>query len=227
MARYRNILILGTSHIAKESIERVKEAIEKTQPEVIALELDEGRLRSLTTKKKASKKEIIKVLGIKGFLFNSIGAGIEQYLGKKTGIIPGTEMKTAIEIAKEKNIKIAVIDQPIQITIRKLVSSITRKEIKTFIKEFLSSLISTKKQEKFDLNKIPSQKLIKELIKETKEKYPSIYKVLVQERNVYMAKKLNKLRETYPKQQILAIVGAGHEKDIIGELKSIEKQKQV
>ena len=42
-------------------------------------------------------------------------------------------------------------------------------------------------------------------------RYPSIYNVLVEERNRYMIKKLIKLLRENPDQKILVIVGAGHE----------------
>ena len=47
--------------------------------------------------------------------------------------------------------------------------------------------------------------------------YPNIHKTLIEERNYYMARKLKKLMQT--QEKILAIVGAGHEDDIMNILK--------
>jgi pheromone shutdown protein TraB len=41
-----------------------------------------------------------------------------------------------------------------------------------------------------------------------------------------MAKNLNKLILRYPEKKIFVIVGAGHEKGLIGELKLIKNKKQ-
>ena len=55
------------------------------------------------------------------------------------------------------------------------------------------------------------------MIKEVKKRYPSIYKTLILERNVFMAQQLSNLLKTNKK--ILAIVGAGHEDDLVKLLK--------
>ena len=44
------ITIIGTSHIARQSIREVKEAIEKGKPDIVALELDRQRLPALLRK---------------------------------------------------------------------------------------------------------------------------------------------------------------------------------
>lgn len=222
MAKYGDIWVVGTSHIAKESVEKVKKAVNSYKPDFIALELDKQRLGTLLSKKKKFSLKALKEFGIKALFLNLIGSFIEKRLSKKTGILPGTEMKTAIKLAKEQKIKIALIDQPVNITLKKLTSRITRKEKFRFIKDILSSLFLRKKQVSFDLNKVPSEKVVKKLIEDTKEKYPTVYQVLIEERNKFMAKALYKLTHLYPKKKILAIVGAGHEEGIIGELKSIK-----
>ena len=64
-------------------------------------------------------------------------------------------------------------------------------------------------------------KLIETLIKEMKKTYPNVYKVLIHERDVHMAKVLNKLAET--NKNIIAVVGAGHEKGILKSLQKLER----
>jgi len=222
MSKYKNLKIIGTSHISKESVNEVEKEILANKPDLIALELDSTRFKALISKKnKSSNIAAFKTFGLTGFFLNLLGSYVERSLSKYTGSKPGAEMKKAIKLAGENKIRISLIDQPIQITIKKLTSQLTRKEKLTFIKEFIFTFFS-KKQIKFDLNKVPSHKTIQKLLKETKQKYPTVYRILVTERNTYMAKILNKLMNMYPKKKILAIVGAGHEKEIIGEIKSIK-----
>ena len=38
-----SIAIIGSSHIAKQSVKEISEAIYNSQPEIIAIELDQGR----------------------------------------------------------------------------------------------------------------------------------------------------------------------------------------
>jgi pheromone shutdown-related protein TraB len=215
MKTFRNLIILGTSHIAIESVNKVRELIESEQPEIIALELDLSRFKKLLSKK--NQKISLKTILTQDSILNSIGALIEKKLGEKVGITPGEEMKTAIRLAKKHKLQIALIDQPIQITLKKLSSRITYKEKFRFFFDIVSSLIFTKKRIKIDLRKVPEKKLIKKMINEVKKRYPSVYQTLIQERNIFMSKQLLALIKTNKKT--LVIIGAGHEEDLIKILK--------
>ncbi len=215
MLSYRNIYLLGTSHIAQESIDQVKEFIEAKKPEIIAVELDQKRVYALFHKKKLSIKDI-KQLGVKGFLINLVGAYIEKKLGKLVGVHPGSEMKTAIKLAKKHKLTMALIDQDISITLKRLSKSITWREKLRFIKEIIKGIITRKQQiEPFDLKKTPPKETIEKMIQMVKQSYPNVYKVLVEERNQVMAKNLYSLMTNNPDKKIFAIVGAGHEEGII------------
>src|SRR3989344_1157356 len=67
---------------------------------------------------------------------------------------------------------------------------------------------------KLDLKKVPSSEIISLLMVEVKKKFPTIYEVLINERNIYMANRLKLLRQYHPDAKIIAIVGAGHKKGI-------------
>jgi len=218
--KYKNLTIIGTSHIAKQSLEEVKSVVEKEKPDIIALELDRKRLYALMSKKKqkASVRNIGRV-GIKGFIFSLIGAWAEKKLGEVVGVSPGDEMKIAIRLAKKNKIKVALIDQDIEITLRRFSKALSWREKWNFFVDLFKAFILRKKEIEFDLSKVPDGKIIKKLIKKVKKRYPSIYKVLVEERNIIMANNLGKLMENNKDKNIVAIVGAGHEKEMIELIK--------
>jgi len=215
----KNLTLLGTSHIAKESINKIKEIVDEEKPDIIALELDIQRAASLIQeeKRKMSLATISKI-GFKGYLFARIGQFAQKKLGKMVGVAPGSEMKTAMVLAKKKNLEIAFIDQPMQITLKKFSKSLTWKEKLRFIKDIFRGIFSPRKQlrklglEKFDLSKVPKEEMINKMMQELKNNYPSIYKTLVEDRNKYMVKSLVKLMRKNPNKKILAVVGAGHKK---------------
>ena len=99
------ITILGTSHIAKQSIQEITTAIKNQKPDLVAVELDAPRAQALIhgAKGRISLSDI-RQIGIKGFLFAKVGQIIQQKLGKMVGISPGSEMKTALELATKSNI---------------------------------------------------------------------------------------------------------------------------
>ena len=220
----KNLVIIGSSHIAKQSLEEVKAVITAEKPAIIAVELDRKRFQALTSKEKPSKigiKDAFK-LGMTTYLFASIGSWAQKHLGGVVGVEPGSEMKAAIKIAKKQNIRVALIDQDIEITFKRLSKALTRKEKWNFIKDILSAFIpiktkETKKLEKelmFDLSKVPEKELINKMIKLMKGRYPSIYKVLIDERNKVMADNLIRIMKDNPDKKIVAVVGAGHEEGL-------------
>ena len=217
MQRYKNLFLIGTSHISVESIEDVKSAINSNKPDIIALELDRPRFNALVYEKKHKPSlQDIKQIGFKGFLFNLIGAYIEKKLGKLVGTSPGDEMKAAVKLAFEKKLEIALIDQDIRITLRNISKRMTLKEKLRFVLEILTSSLFGSKL-KIDLRKVPSQEVIDKMTKQLKEKYPSLYISLITDRNKIMAKRLYTLMAS--KKKILAVVGAGHEGEIIALIK--------
>ena len=222
MITFKNLTIIGTSHIAIQSIKEVKEAIKLINPHIIALELDSLRFKKLTSKNK--KNNLLRGIGSRGFLLNLVGAWAEKKLGEKVNISPGSEMKAAIEIAKKENIKLALIDQDIRITLKNLSKNFTLKEKLRFLKDLLLSMFTNKNKINIDLTKVPEKDFINKIIKEVKKKYPNLYKALVEDRNKVMAANLITLINI--NKPVLAIVGAGHEEDLIKEVKWLLKNKK-
>ena len=221
MLIYRNLYILGTSHISPESVSQVSSFITQEKPAIIALELDKSRIEALFHKHKPSLQHL-RHLGIKGFLLNLLGHYLEEKLGKLTGVSPGTEMKTAILAARHHHLQLAVIDQPIQHTLKKLSASITWKEKFRFLLDLLKAPFMRKPELSFDLKKVPSEALISQLLIKTRHRYPSVYSTLITQRNKVMAKNLYTIMHSHPDKKILAIVGAGHQNAILHILKRIQ-----
>ena len=222
MQVFENLILIGTSHIAKQSILEVEDIILSEKPEVVALELDSGRFFALTRglRGRISLKDS-KIIGFKGYLFAKLGEYIERKLGRKVGVNPGEEMLKAAQIASKYNCKISLIDQKIEITLRNFSKEITWREKFKFFIDILKGIFSKKYRIKIDLRKVPERYLINNLLKQVKERYPNFYRVLVEERNKYMAKKLFILMRNYPK--VVAVVGAGHKNEIIEEIKSLKR----
>ena len=77
---------------------------------------------------------------------------------------------------------------------------------------------------KFDLSKVPEEKIIKQLIDELKKRYPNIHKVLIADRNKVIAKNLCKLIRKFPDAKIVAVLGAGHVKEVKNLVKRYLKE---
>ena len=231
---YKNLIIIGTSHIAKQSVQEVKEAIEDNKPAIVAVELDPNRYYSLKSAKKTKiRLKDIFTLGIVGFAFALLGKWAQEKLGKLVGVMPGTEMLTALRAAQKNNATIRLIDQDIFITLKRLSKEITLKEKLRFFLDILKSIFFRKREmrrlgiENLDLTKVPSKEVVKKLTKEFRKSYPNAYKVLVTERNHVMAKRLARIMEESLGKKIVAVVGAGHEEEVVALVKSYEKKEKI
>ncbi|HME86982.1 MAG TPA: TraB/GumN family protein [Candidatus Nanoarchaeia archaeon] len=220
--RYKNLILIGSVHVSKDSVDLVKKTIEEEKPEVVAIELDQDRLGSLLSKQKG--KKLIRGVGFKGMLFAIIGEWVENKIGKSVNVSPGAEMKAAFYVAKEQGAKVALIDQNITITLKRFSQTITWKEKWRFFVDIMSGIIFPKKQAKelgIDEQKLlstPDKKMLTRILSFVKRRYPNVYLVLVHERNVVMAKNLAILMRKFD-GKIVAVVGAGHEEGIIKLLK--------
>lgn len=218
--KYNNLTIIGTSHIAKQSLDEVKDAIDRIKPDIIALELDKNRLYALMqSKKQKPRLSDIRHIGLKGFIFSIIGAWVEKKLGQLVGMKPGSEMKQAAILAKKRKIRLALIDQDIGITLKRFSKALTWKEKWNFVADIFKAVVFRKKEIDFDLRTVPDKKIIKKMMDHTKKRYPNLFRVLVTERNAVMANNLARLMEKNSDKKIVAIVGVGHEEELIALIK--------
>lgn len=222
MIRYKNLILIGTSHIAASSIREVETVIRLENPTIVALELDRQRFHGLLEKKPGTPPlRMIKHFGFKGYLFARIGHYVEHKLGNAVGVSPGSEMLRAAQVAQEHHAKIALIDQPIDITLKRFTQHLTWRERFRFISD-LATGIFKKQKIPFDLHNVPPQELIQKLVGDVKKRYPSVYTTLIAERNVYMAKRLHSLMQHH-EGTIVGIIGAGHEEEIVTLVRHYEQ----
>jgi pheromone shutdown-related protein TraB len=208
------LILIGTSHIAKESVDEVARAIEQHSPDIIALELDRGRLDHLLhPKKQKSSWRDIRHVGLKGWIFAQLGAWAEKKMGQHVGISPGQEMLTAVRLARQKKIMIALVDQDITITLKRFSKTLTWTERFRFVADIVSGVFH-RKDIGFDLRTVPSPQVIAKLIAQVRKRYPNVYRVLVTERNHVMARNIALMMRLNPDKKILAVIGAGHEEEL-------------
>ncbi|MBI2581057.1 TraB/GumN family protein [Candidatus Woesearchaeota archaeon] len=216
--KHGNLTVIGTSHIAKDSVSRVKEAILAEKPDIVSVELDHARLHvMLSGQKPRFSISMIKVIGLTGTLFFLIGNFLQRRLGKMIGTSPGEEMKAAVELARQNGTRVALIDQPFNITMGRI-SGISLMEKLKLARDLLfgmAGIDNIKMRGELDLTKVPPESFVRMAMKKVKERYPQLYKALVTDRDNYMANMLARIMEMEPQSRIVAVVGAGHEREIV------------
>lgn len=222
-----NIYLIGTAHVSGESINRVECAINEIDPDLVAVELDKDRFMGIINSgsgdEHTNKVDILKIIkegNIGLFLVHTILANFQKDIGDKFGIKPGSEMKKAVDLAIIYNKPVSLIDRPVNITLKRVLKSMTLKEKLNLLRDILSDDDSIDVDEK-SLNEMVNN--AEDLVQLLKEVSPTIYKVLVDERDQYMAKNLFEISKG--KEKIVAVVGAGHLKGIANYLKLLEKNE--
>ncbi len=223
MVNFFNIEIVGTSHISHESKKRTLSAFNRMKPSIICVELDSSRLAGLRDKnRKGPGLSAIKHIGVVGYLFASIGGFIQRKLGNLTGMVPGEDMLFAVSLAEKNNLRLELIDRDVRITLKRL-SRMPFRERFRLVFDILRAPFQRKKRVKFDFRGIPDKDIIKSMIDQIKGRYPFLYRVLIDERNKIMAKKLFVLSRENPTLSILAVVGDGHTEGMLYELKRLDE----
>jgi len=195
------IKIVGTSHVSTDSITKVDEAFEQHQPDVVCLELDMGRLNSLLSDDKKLQAQS---------LTHSLLARFQRFIGEKTGMIPGEEMLYAYERAKEEDLDIYLIDRDIKVTLSRI-GEVNRKEK---VKALAMMPLSLLGGSKFDYRRIPNQEDLEQLTEMFEKRFPELYQALVEERDIYMSDALKSVKARHEDENIIAVVGAAHQKGL-------------
>jgi len=215
------IILVGTAHISKDSVEEVKQSIEKYKPDVVAVELCQRRYESLTKKDQWENTPVTSLIRSNNaylMLAQTFLGSIQRRLGKEFGVEPGSEMITAMKEAKRHKIKVELVDRDISITLKRAWKKMSFREKFRLIWEFLKAMIGYDEEEleEIDLKKLMDQDMISSMLEEFGKIAPSVTTVLIHERDEYIAKKI---KDATKKGTVLAVVGAGHLKGIEQHLK--------
>ncbi|NOZ58503.1 MAG: TraB/GumN family protein [Euryarchaeota archaeon] len=215
------ITLVGTAHISRESVAEVQRTIAELKPAVVAVELDEFRLRGMKEQHDVPVVDLIKRNNATVALINILLAFLQRRLGAEVGVKPGREMLAAIEMAKQVNARVALIDRDIRITMRRALAEMSLREKLNIARELLSSLFISGEEIKREIGEVKKEENLLNIITSMREFSPNLYRVLVKERDAYMAAKLLELERRHG--SVLAVVGAGHKPGIERYLAEPEK----
>jgi pheromone shutdown-related protein TraB len=219
-----NIILIGTAHISEDSVNEVRQAIEIYKPDIVAVELCQRRYDTITKKDKWENTPITALIKSNNAYFmlaQTFLSSIQRRLGDEYGVAPGSEMIAAIEEAKKHNIKVALIDRDITVTLKRAWQKMGIREKFRVIWEFLKAMLGYDEEEldDIDLKELMKQDVIFQMMEEFSKIAPSASIVLISERDQYIAQKIF---EESKKGKVVAVVGAGH---INGIKKHLEKQE--
>jgi pheromone shutdown-related protein TraB len=218
----REFIIIGTAHISRHSADLVREVIEKENPDVVCVELDEKRLAALSEKNRWENldlKSIIRQKQLSTLIINLVLSSYQKKLGEKLGVNPGTELLEAVNTANEKNIPIELCDREVRVTLRRAWHSMGFWQKMKLIAGGFGGIFEKQDLTEEKLAELRSKDVLSEMMDELGKAMPVLKKVIIDERDQFIAQKMKGAQGN----KIVSVVGAGHVKGIINVLKNGEK----
>ncbi len=205
----KQYILLGTAHISKASADLVKTVIEKELPDKVCVELDQQRFKALSEKKRWESldlKTVIREKQLTTLIVNLLLASYQKKLGEKLGVVPGVELLQAVSTAQQHNIAFDLCDRDVRITLKRAWNSMSFFQKLKFVSSGLAGIFNNVEITDEKLEQLKQKDLLTEMMSELGRVMPVIKKVIVDERDQYLAQKI----KNTDGNKIVAVVGAGH-----------------
>lgn len=213
----REIFLLGTAHVSEKSISQTVEAVDQFCPDCICVELDPQRYQNLIDRDRWQNLDLFKTLKEgKGFLllFNLLLVAFQNRIGRSLEVLPGGEIIRAVELAGEREIALALIDRPIDITLKRAWSSCNLVHRFKLFNSILSSIFEREGISQQEIEELKQSDAIEKMIGEFAGSFPGIKGALIDERDIFLARSIAEAKGG----RLLAVLGAGHLSGVIKHL---------
>jgi pheromone shutdown protein TraB len=191
------IVLIGVGHVF-DIKSAVKGIIHQTRPEVVALELDAVRFSSLLSKERGK--------GGPAPLVYRLLAKFQRDLAEQFGSEAGSEMLAAADAAGEVGARVALIDMDAAAVFARMTKIMSVREKMLMMIGAVMTLFTRKATVEKELDRFMSNE--DKFMAEIQKAYPSVVKVLIDERNEFMAKKLKEISSI--SGITVAVLGDGH-----------------
>jgi pheromone shutdown protein TraB len=195
------ILLLGAAHVV-DLADPLRRVLGERTLDGVAVELDAERAEALFRPEGELRRRA------QGPLFARLWSLIQRRLGSEIGGgVPGAEMKAAARYARERQLPLFLIDDPIRATLVSLVRSLPVKErvgllIGAFVGLFVPARVVEREMDRY----VESPE---EYAAELRRASPTLARVLIDDRNEHMAERLRQLRGS-GYGRIAVVVGDAH-----------------
>lgn len=213
----KEIILIGTAHVSRQSAELVKEVIESEKPDSVCIELDDQRYQSMLEGNKWKETDIFKVIKEKKatlLLINLALSSFQRRMAKQFGINAGQEMLQGIDSAKETGAQLILADRNIQVTFSRIWHGIGFWGKAKLLMEIIYSIFSDESISEEELEKMKSQDMLNSILNDFTENFPQLKVPLIDERDQYLAQKIKEA----PGNKVVAVLGAAHVPGIKKEL---------
>jgi len=205
----KDVYLVGTAHISKDSVEDVRTTIEQVRPDTICIELCKARHQAITQADNWRKMDIVKVIRQKKAVFllaQLIMSSFYRRLGEKLGVQPGAEMIEGIRLAEATGAQLVLADRDIEITLKRVWGYLGFWTKLKLAMQFITGIFVREEIDSDMIEQLKKQDQLEAVMAEFAGQYPEIKRRLIDERDTFLAQKIR----TAPGKTVVAVVGAGH-----------------
>lgn len=205
----KEVILIGTAHVSKQSAEQVKEVVDTEQPDSVCVELDQQRYQSIKEGNKWKNMDIFKVIKEKKatmLLMNMMISSFQSRMAKQFGINPGQEMIQGIDSAEEHDAELVLADRNIQITFSRIWRNLGFMGKVKLLMSIVYGIFSDDDISEEDLERMKSQDMLDTVLQEFSESFPQLKTPLIDERDQYLAQKIRSAKG----DKVVAVLGAAH-----------------
>lgn len=213
----KEIILVGTAHVSRESVALVDRIIMQEKPDVVCVELCKARFDAITQRERWQETDIVRVIREKRtslLLTQLLMISFQKKIAQKFNINPGEEMIRAIEKAREIGAEVVLADREVRITLLRAWRMMSFWSKMRVVPELILSLFVPEDITEEDIEKLKKQDVLEVALKTVGEKLPDLKTTLIDERDRFLAHSIGNA----PGRKILAVVGAGHVPGIIENL---------
>ncbi len=209
----REVTLLGTAHVSAASARTVAELLDSGEFDAVAVELCPSRLNSLMNPDALARMDLFQVLreGKAPVVMASLALGAyQQRLAEQFGIEPGAEMRTAVEYARRHALPVVLIDREIGVTMRRVYRNVRWWRRIELFAGLLASVLSRKAVSEAEIERLKEGDVLESTFAQFAQQAAELYVPLIDERDRYMAARLQRSLAAGEGRRLLAVVGAGH-----------------
>lgn len=213
----KEIYLIKTAHVSKNSVEDVDECFNEINPDSICIELDKQRYESINNKEKWRDTDISKVIKenkVGLLLVNIILSSFQKRMAINLESQNGGEMLEGMALAKNNNKNLVLADRPVNTTFSRIWNSLSLWEKSKLIVSLVASVFDKEEVSEQDLQELKEADALEAALNEVSKEFPNLKRVLVDERDQYLAQKI----KNAPGKKVIAIIGAAHAKGIENNL---------
>lgn len=205
----REFILVGTAHVSRESTELVRRVVEAAQPDGVCVELDAGRYDALSKPQRFEQLDLRQVIASRQLptLFaNLLLASFQHSLGLKLGVRPGAELLEGARAAEAIGKPFYLCDREVRQTLRRAWGALSLWKKILLATALVESLFARPEMSEADLRELRERDAMTQLLEELSRAFPGLKRVLIDERDAYLAEKIRRA----PGAKLVAVVGAGH-----------------